>query len=156
MTLTTTKLIGHDYLVSGTDARGVAGETVLDGTEWDHFKLELDRINAVDAIDEAIESFFAPLVAALDNAASVGQHETVDPLRYFVVSEGEEGKPATRRQVVEFNDNTIVLRALAEGHHNRVIWVGDKLVVTAQPVGATSTPAPEVTPDDEKVGGTDD
>lgn len=123
MTFTTRKLVGSRVHVSGTDLAGQAGSVVLDSTQWDELGTRKEYEQAAADFDEAVATFFAPLTAAAEAAnASVKQPE-LDPTSYFVIEEGSEGVAPVSRQIVKLTHDSQVLRLLASGSTDRLIWV---------------------------------
>lgn len=146
MSFKTIELANNQFLVTGTDALGVQGKTVIDGTAW----VERNKAHKIEAaaaeMDAAIEAFYAPLIEAQDRIADSLRVDT-DPLLYVVEQEASEGSPARERVVVRLDDASVILRAIEQGRTDRLLWVGDQLVVTAAPVPtATPAPAPEESP----------
>lgn len=129
MSFTTTNLANNQVLVEGTDTRGVDGQTVLDGSGW--FALqEKDRIdNVLSTFDTTVEEFFQPLVEAAKQVADA-RKVTIDPLFYVVEQEKVEATEGKAEKLVQLDDDTVILRAIAEGKDDRLIWVNGRLVVT--------------------------
>lgn len=129
MSFTTTNLANNQVLVEGTDIRGVDGQTVLDGSGW--FALqEKDRIdNVLSTFDTTVEEFFRPLVEAAKQVADA-RKVTIDPLFYVVEQEAVQPTEGKAEKLVQLDDDTVILRAIAEGKDDRLIWVNDRLVVT--------------------------
>ena len=137
---TTTALANEFFLVEGTDVRGKYGECVIHGGEWLKIKRALGTDTAKEQLDAAIEEFFKPLVEAAD-AFAAAKAPVVDALSVVVLNEGTTGEPAREREVVHLGRDSQILRAIEEGAADRLLWVGDELVITAAPV---EVPAPEV------------
>ena len=130
---TTTALANEFFLVEGTDVRGKYGECVIHGGEWLAIKRALGTDTAKEQLDAAIEEFFKPLVEAAD-AFAAAKAPTMDALSTIVLSEGTTGEPARERKVLFLGQSSQILRAIEEGATNRMLWVGDELVITAAPV----------------------
>ena len=130
---TTTALANEFFLVEGTDVRSKHGECVIHGGEWLAIKRALGTDTAKEQLDAAIEEFFKPLVEAAD-AFAAAKAPTMDALSTIVLSEGTTGEPARERKVLFLGQSSQILRAIEEGATNRMLWVGDELVITAAPV----------------------
>lgn len=133
MRFNTTELANNQYLVSGTDYRGVHAETVVDGHEWNAFKREQAVRDAQGAFDSSLREFFAPLLEATEELKSVGQ-ATLDPLLHVVEQEAVAGSAGKERIVRALDRDTVILRAIDGGHYDRLIWVNGDLEVTAAPI----------------------
>lgn len=134
MTFTTTNLASGSVLVEGTDNRGVAGQMVVDGAEWAHLN-ERDRIaEAHEAFDAKVEEFFSELTEAAAELEAAHQEPGYDPLTVVVVQEEVEGYAGQAAIVRTLQPGTVILRAIAEGASDRLIWVNGTLVLTAAPV----------------------
>jgi hypothetical protein len=153
MSFQTIELANNNVLVKGTDALGVSGQTVIDGTYWAERKRRAQIEDAHEKFDAAVEEFYAPIVAAMEATNKAVQIDR-DPLLYVVEQEASEGAHAREEVVVRLDDASVILRAIEQGRTDRLIWVGDKLVVTAAPV-PTSTPAPTEVVDLDQVTGED-
>lgn len=130
MSFSTTRLVNHRVLVTGTDTFDVSGKVTLDSSQWDEIKADTQYTEALDAFDAAVESFFAPLVeaaAAAEKAAPVAV--PVDPMSYVVLNEEVEGVEAQPAQLIHLNDDSIVLRLIESGDTDRLVWVDGKLEV---------------------------
>lgn len=129
MSFTTTNLANNQVLVEGIDTRGFDGQTVLDGSGW--FALqEKDRIdNVLSTFDTTVEEFFQPLVEAAKQVADA-RKVTIDPLFYVVEQEKVEATEGKAEKLVQLDDDTVILRAIAEGKDDRLLWVNGRLVVT--------------------------
>lgn len=126
----TTALANDDVLVEGTDFRGNTGSQIVCGKQWAGLKQhDLDH-EALEAYDKAVEEFWAPLTEAAAKAEQSSAIK-VDTNAVFVLHEGVdhvEGQPA---QVVELTVGSQILRLLETGKTERLLWVGDDLVITA-------------------------
>jgi hypothetical protein len=143
---TTTRLVDGRVLVAGQDINGVSGQTVVDATEWDEVNADQAYSKAVEDFDSAVEEFFAPLLAAVDNLNSTIEVPR-DPASYVVVQEAVEGVPAQERVLHHLSSDSIVLRLIEQGDHDRLVWVGGELVVTvADTPLPVEAPAPEFQP----------
>ena len=127
---TTTALASECFLVEGTDIRGKYGECVVFGSEWLAVKRALDTDTAKAQLDTAFEEFFKPLVEAAD-AFAAAKAPVVDALSVVVLNEGTAGEPAREREVVHLTRASQILRAIEEGAADRLLWVGNELVITA-------------------------
>jgi hypothetical protein len=135
MTLSVTKLAGSQVLVEGRDPRGVEGQEILDSTEWDSWKQHNQKKAIVAEVDADIEAFLAPLTAAFEKLESAGNAKPeLDPL--FYVTEGDDVEPvaAERKVITRISRDSAILRAIESGQQNRLVWVKDRLVITAEPV----------------------
>ena len=130
---TTIALANEFFLVKGTDDHYKYGECIIDGGEWLSIKRALGTDTAKEQLDAAIEEFFKPLVEAAD-AFAAAKAPTMDALSTIVLSEGTTGEPARERKVLFLGQSSQILRAIEEGATNRLLWVGDELVITAAPV----------------------
>ena len=137
---TTTALANEDFLVAGTDVRGKLGECIVYGGQWLEIKRALGTDTAKEQLDAAIEEFFKPLVEAAD-AFAAAKAPVVDALSVVVLNEGTTGEPAREREVVHLTRASQILRAIEEGAADRLLWVGDELVITAAPA---EVPVPDV------------
>lgn len=131
---TQTKLAGTQVLVEGTDNRGFWGQQVLDSTQWEGIKARDVHSEALAKVDEAIATLIAPVTAAIEAATEATKPAELDPLFYVVESEETEHVAGSPRLLSKLNPDSVILRALEEGLGDRLIWVNDKLTVTAQPV----------------------
>ena len=127
---TATALANENFLVEGTDVRRKYGECIVDGGEWLEIKRALGTDTAKEQLDAAIEEFFKPLVEAAD-AFAAAKAPVVDALSVVVLNEGTAGEPAREREVVVLGQSSQILRAIEEGATDRLLWVGDELVITA-------------------------
>ena len=130
---TTIALANEFFLVKGTDDHYKYGECIIDGGEWLAIKRALGTDTAKEQLDAAVEEFFKPLVEAAD-AFAAAKAPTMDALSTIVLSEGTTGEPAREREVLVLGQSSQILRAIEEGATNRLLWVGDELVITAAPV----------------------
>lgn len=134
MTFTTQRLVNNRMLVRGSDITGGVGECTLDTTQWDEIKANKAFSEAETEFDEAVEKFFAPLNAAIEKLESVGQVDP-DPSTFVVLREEVAGQPAQPGLLVKLNHDSVVLRLLEQGNHQRLVWVDNTLeVLESQPV----------------------
>lgn len=140
MSFKTIELANNQFLVTGEDALGVSGKTVIDGSAWVERKRANQHELAAAEFDAAIEQFYAPLIEAQDRINASLKVDT-DPLLYIVEQEESEGAPRRERVVTRLDNASVILRAIEQGRTDRLLWVGDELVVTAAPV-PTAAPAP--------------
>lgn len=139
MSFNTQRLVNNRVLVSGTDVFGTEGRVTVDSSQWDDIKGNQKYDQAMDAFDDAVESFFAPLVEAAEKANEAGKVEQpTDSASYVVLNEAVEGVDAVSATLVHLNDDSIVLRLIEQDETDRLIWVDDKLEVLA--AVDTSTP----------------
>lgn len=124
MTLSVIPLISGGYLVKGTDHEGNKGSTVLYSEKWDALVAVRAHSKAMKKFDKRTLKFFKPLT---DAAAEV--HKATAKANGWgtvVVEKGVEGKQA---HVIELDEDGTILRILAEGNQNLLLWVGtDRLV----------------------------
>lgn len=128
MTFTTQKLVGSRVLVKGADSSGTEGQTILDSTQWDEINSHTAFDKATEAFEAAVESFFAPLTEATE-AINKALNKPNDPLSYVVLHEAVEGTAPQAEQLIKLSHDSIVLRLIEQGDHDRLVWVGDELEV---------------------------
>lgn len=149
MSFNTINLTGERVLVRGTDITGAAGECTLDATQWNELGQRKAVSQAQDAFDAAVEEFFAPIVAAAEQASAAIERPT-DSIGYVVLEEAVEGQPSKPGHLVKLTRDSIVLRLIESGNTDRLIWVNGELEVTEAAVQqASSTPAPAETVEPE-------
>lgn len=136
---TTTVLTGQRVLVEGTDVRGNEGSTVVSSAEWDDVNAHVEYDQAVESFDDAVKEFFAPVLTAAEALEGKLGKTPDDPSSYVVVHEKVEATPGHPGQIVRLSRDSVVLRLIAEGQTDRLVWVNDELEVTA-PAPAPSTP----------------
>ena len=129
MTLSSTPLLSGGYLVKGTDSAGNKGSTILTSERWDMVKHLRAHAVAEEVFDAAVEEFFAPLTAAVDEASALLAKPT-NQWGSVTLGEQVEGHEA---QVIELDEDGIILRILEEGNQNLLLWVGDDKLVAIQP-----------------------
>lgn len=139
MTFTTTKLVGSRVMVSGTDVNGVAGQAILDSSQWDEIAADQAFSQAEKDFEAAAEAFFAPLVAAAEKVGKQLERKD-DPISYVVLQDEVEATPGQRRQLVKLTKDSIVLRLLEQGDTNRLVWVNGEIEVTEVLPGSPSVP----------------
>lgn len=123
-------LTGGRVLVKGTDSQGTTGETVLWANEWNQVNAHLKVDVAQADFDEAVSAFFAPLTEAAEALqAQYEKDNAPDPLSYVTLNEGVEGIAGHAPEVVTLSRDSMVLRALEEGHEDRLVWVGNTLEI---------------------------
>lgn len=144
MTFTTIALTGERTLVKGEDQFGVQGEVVLDATEWNTVKAQKAVLEAHETFDSAVEEFFAPLLEAQAQLETAHSRPEIDPVSYIVLDEGEEGTPSRQRHVHKLDRDSIVLRILEDGDHDRLVWVAGQLEVLAT-IPGTDQPTAQAT-----------
>ena len=142
---TTIALANEFFLVKGTDDHYKYGECIIDGGEWLSIKRALGTDTAKEQLDAAIEEFFKPLVEAAD-AFAAAKAPVVDALSVVVLNEGTTGEPAREREVVHLSRDAQILRAIEEGATDRLLWVGDELVITAAPAEIQEPPVAKNNP----------
>lgn len=130
MSFSTTRLVNHRVLVTGTDTFDVSGKVVLDSSQWDEIKANTQYSEALDAFDAAVEEFFAPLVEAAEAAEKAAPVAVpVDPMSYVVLNEEVEGVQAQPAQLIHLHADSIVLRLIESGDTDRLVWVDGRLEV---------------------------
>lgn len=132
MSFTTTALADDRYLVEGQDVRGVTGQMIVNGTQWNQMQRRRELAAAHEKFDLKVEAFFAPLNEAISEINAAKKVE-VDPLLYVVEQEAVEGSDAREERLIRLTPDSVILRAIAEGKDDRLIWVGGELVLTAEP-----------------------
>lgn len=143
MTFNITELTGDRYLVEGTDVRGKDGQLVVDGSEWNHLRKLEAMTDAHERFDAKVEEFFADLIEAAD--ALEQEHKVeLDPMLYVVEQEGSAGVAAVQEQIRVLTHDTVVLRTIAMGAGDRLIWVGGSLELTKTPIADPTTPVTTV------------
>jgi hypothetical protein len=140
---TTTRLVDGRVLVAGSDKYSVSGQTVVDATEWDEVNADSAYSKAAEDFDAAVADFFAPLTAAADKL-NESLEVPQDADSYVVISEAVEGVEAKDRVLHHLSNDSIILRLVERGDHDRLVWVNDQLVVT---VADTPLPTVEVPAD---------
>lgn len=128
MTLSVTPLITGGYLVKGTDGEGNKGSTILNSERWDMVLHLRNHKVAEETFDQAVEEFFAPLTAAVDEAKALLAGPTSD---YGTVTIGENVEGSHAKDI-ELDEDGILLRILHEGNQNVLFWVGDDKLVAVQ------------------------
>lgn len=132
---TSTKLAGDDYLVAGTDVHGNSGKVVLDGSDWNAVLAARATDVALEAFDAKVTEFFRPLTEAAEELKAAREAAAQgDELFRVVITKGTKGTPAQEEQVVHLDTSGAILRLIDEGRFDRLLWVGDQLVITAEPV----------------------
>lgn len=125
-----TPLVGDRVLIKGEDTAGTADSCVVDSSQWNAIKQDTNYNQAVEAFDEAVDAFFAPLLeaaATLEGAASPDVPE--DSIQYVVLKEEVVGTKAEPAQLVHLNHDSVVLRLIEDGQENRLLWVSGSLEV---------------------------
>lgn len=148
MTFTITKLTGQRAAIRGTDGRGVDGEQVVSTVEWDDIKRRQLAKHAEQEFGATVEEFFAPLLEAAEKA-NLALEVPEDPFAYIVLQEGEEPTAGSPRHVFHLSYDSMVLRAVEQGEHDRLEWVGGELQVLAKlpdPVDLTTNPWDDIDP----------
>ena len=141
MAFITTQLANHRVLVRGTDITGYSGQTVLDSCQWDGIRAELDHNTAEDQFNAAVEEFYAPLIEKLDSIVAEQQRAVVDDVYTLSVGETVEAVEAVAPATYRLSHDSAILRLISEGQTDRLIWVNDKLEITATLVDLDETPA---------------
>lgn len=131
MSLNTINLAGNKVLVRGTDRFGVQGEQIVDATEWLELNGNDAHSAAHDAFEKAVEDFFAPLTAAVDELNAAHAPEALDPLLFFVTGNKVDAVDAEEQVITELSIDSVILRAIESGNSDRLIWINNELVVTA-------------------------
>lgn len=130
MTFTTTALLDGGVLVEGTDSKGNDGTTILKSERWTAVLHMRAHEVAQDQFDAAVKEFFAPLTDAADAAKALLSNTTSNGKDWGHVTLGEDVE-GTQSQIVELDEDGILLRMLAEGAHDQLRWVNDRLVAVA-------------------------
>lgn len=139
---TTLELVNDQTLVTGEDINGGLGQQVVDSSQWAEIKSLVQLNQATEEFDKAVEEFFAPLNAAADKAQAATSRPQ-DPAAYVVLQEGVEGAQEQPAHVVALTKDSVILRLIEEGQHDRLIWVNGELVVLAV-TQVDESPADEV------------
>ena len=129
MTFNLTMLAGDQALVTGSKK---AQRCVLDASQWIQIKQHQARIEAEEVFDATVEEFFKPLTeAAGEYESRLGQIMKADPAFEYVIQPGAEGTEKTSREVYYLNNASAILRMIESGDTSRLIWVGDRILITA-------------------------
>lgn len=127
MAFTTRPTADGGLYVTGTDAEGVSGKTVLRSEAWTQVQQYLAFKEADEEYSITVKDFFGPLVKAAEarNAA------LAKPRSYstVVVAEATEGVGAVPAQEVDLDPQGTALKALANGDHDLLRWVDGSLIV---------------------------
>jgi hypothetical protein len=118
-------MLGNKAKVSGTDSAGITGATVVDTTEWEQLKQQLDTDTAIAAADEKIKQFLAPLVEAVDEIKAAKAGPTPDSLEYVVTKPGVDAVAGQEEELTQLSLDSIILRAIEEGQEARLMWVDE-------------------------------
>ena len=123
--------VGGSAVIRGTDKYGEKGSVVVGTYNYDSYQEVIDRKDRGEKADEIIKEFWAPLQDKLDALAPAADG-TPDPLDPTVVlDEGVAavaGKPASQ---YHFNYDSTLIRAVVDGHQNRLAWVDGVLFIEA-------------------------
>lgn len=131
MSFTITRLANQQALIAGTDKFGTEGKTVVSTARFDEVNRELSVLDAQDSFDNKVESFFAPLVEAVDELRKAAAAVPVnDPASYVTVRTGTEGTVGEQGLTLYFDADGTVLNLIENGDHSRLVWMGDRLLVT--------------------------
>lgn len=133
---TTLKLTGERVLVKGTDSAGTEGNTVLDASEWNEVTAHRSHADASENFDAEVEKFFAPIMKAAEKFAEAGTKE-IDPISYVTIHEGTDSVQGRDAVTIKLSHDSIVLRLLEQGDHDRLVWVNDTLEVLEVLAGTT-------------------
>ena len=129
MTFNLTMLAGDQALVTGSKK---AQRCVLDASQWIQIKQHQARIEAEEVFDATVEEFYKPLTeAAGEYESRLGQIMKADPAFEYVIQPGAEGTEKTSREVYYLDDASAILRMIESGDTSRLIWVGDRILITA-------------------------
>ena len=126
-----TELTQNRILVDGTDRLGFSGRTVLDATQFNEMFQHGKQAEAAAAFDAEIEAFYAPITAAIDAYESAVAAAEEEDLFEVVVQEGVDATPGQPELRVRLTPDTVILRLIEQGESDRLIWVNDKLEITA-------------------------
>lgn len=151
MAFTITELSNDRFLVTGEDALGAEGRTVLNPRDWLDYQQRNEEKNLKAKFDEKVEEFYSPLVTALETLREANKLD-FDPLRFVTVQEEVAGQTAKQEQILELSNDSAVYRALTEGQEARVIWVSeDRLELTkaAPQTAAAQQAVPGLAPDQQ-------
>lgn len=141
MSFTTRNLTGERVLVKGTDIEGGVGEEVLDASQWNELKARSDLQTAGAEFDEAVEKFYAPLLAAAEKVGKTLERPE-DSLAFVVLDEGSEAVPGRPKHTVKLTRDSMILRLVEDGHTDRLVWVGEQLEILEVLPTTDTTPAP--------------
>lgn len=139
---TTTPLAGGQVLIEGTDVRGKQDQEVVDGRQWAEVKARGNQAEALALVDAAIEALVAPITEAVEQANAMLAAPKLDPLFYVVEQEEVEHTHGRPELLTKLSRDSVILRAIEEGHEDRLIWIKGSLTVTAESVVATPAPVP--------------
>lgn len=131
MTFTITRLANQQALISGTDKLGVEGKTVVSTARYDEVRRELTILGAEKVFDSKVEEMFAPIIAAAEEFNKAKAIVPVqDPASFVVVREGSEGASGEASLTLRFDADGTVLNLIENGDEDRLVWMGDRLLVT--------------------------
>lgn len=121
-----TPLLTGGTMVTGTDATGKEGSTVLWSNAWAAAQLAQQQDAAMAEFDASVEAFFAPLTEAADKLASLNE-----PSEWETVTIGEkvEGQSA---KVIRLDHDGILLRLLAETDGSSLRWLDQSTLVAVK------------------------
>lgn len=143
MTFSISRLVGNRAVISGTDKHGVNNQLVVDTTQWDEVNANTAFDQAKEAFESAVGDFFAPLTAAAEQMQKTLKRPA-DPVGFVVLREGVEATPGQAEQIITLSHDSVLIRLVEQGNHDRLMWVGDSLEVLE-----ADTPLPGVDLDEE-------
>lgn len=99
--------------------------------QWDDIKKRLGKDSAQAEFDASIKEFFAPLTKAAGKLKAAKANK-IDPLAAVVVTEEVKATAGVAEELIELNRCSMLLRAIEEGHEDRLLWIDEKdLAITA-------------------------
>ena len=118
-------MLNAQALVSGRDATGNEGKTIVSTSQWDELKARTNFSSASEDFDAAVTAFFSPLTEASEKLESAAARKEQDPAEYIVLKKGVEAVEGERDQIVELTRDSIILRLIEEGTTDRLVWVDE-------------------------------
>lgn len=141
MTFTKLNLSGQRVLIKGTDSQGTTGQTIVSSEEWTEVLRHTGTSQAQKDFDASVEKFFAPITDAAEALTLQFNDRVRDPLSFVSLQEGVAPTAGQEEAVIRLSHDSMVLRALDEGHDDRLIWVGDTLEILEVLPGTESVTA---------------
>jgi hypothetical protein len=127
----TTELTGDRTLVEGTDVNGVTGKTVLSNAQFKDLWGNSAHDAAHKEFDAAVEKFYAPLNKAIDKLKAAHESAVAEDLYTEVVGEDVAPTAGSTARRIRLSQDTVILRLIAQGKTDRLVWVNDQLEITA-------------------------